>query len=105
MKGFSAHAGVDPFRRDLIEEFRRRPIGEHSGDLQRLLNLMRNEPLQGKYVLLCTSPGLWTLAQLSGIRGAPVRPIPQQVFHSREEAEWAVFRLRWQRLTGREPDF
>ncbi|HXV26177.1 MAG TPA: hypothetical protein VED46_18215 [Alphaproteobacteria bacterium] len=98
-------AGVDPFRMDLVEEFRHRPIGAHSGDLQRLLNLMRGEPLKGKYVLVCAKPGTWMLAQLSGVRGGPVSMMEHEVFHSREQAEWAVFKLRWRRLTGRQPDF
>lgn len=89
-------------RKDLIEEFRRKPVGAHSGDLQHLLNLLRNEPLEGKHVLVCTKPGReWALAQLSGVRGGPVRIHGDRTFHSLAEAELEVFKLRWERLTGR----
>lgn len=93
---------VDPDRRDLVDEFRRRPLGPYSGDLQRLLNVLRSEPLAGKHVLVCTEPGrAWVLAQLGGAPGQPVRILGDHVFRSLEEAEWAVFRRRWERLTGR----
>src|SRR3546814_20222275 len=97
---------VDPHRRDLIEECRRKPGGRHSGELQRLLNILRGGPLEGKYVLVRTKPDQeWVLAQLSGIRGEPVRIHSDQVFHSLEAAEWAVFKRRWQQLTGQTPEF
>jgi hypothetical protein len=31
----------------------------------------------------------------------PVIPVPGSFFHTLEEAEWAVFKLRWKDLTGR----
>ena len=43
----------------------------------------------------------WKLARHGG-RKRPIEIYPNQVFHSREEAEWAVLKLRWQELTGEE---
>jgi branched-chain amino acid transport system permease protein len=86
--------------RRVVEEFRRRPIGHHTPELQRVLNVFRSEPLPGKYVLICTKPHReWTLAQLSGERGKPVTVL-DLVFTSIEEAEQEVFRRRWKKFTG-----
>ena len=35
---------IDPSRLDLALEFRRQPFGEHSADLQAVLNAMRSAP-------------------------------------------------------------
>ena len=35
----------------LIEEYRANPLGQHSGDLERVLNYFRRAPFEGKYVL------------------------------------------------------
>jgi topoisomerase IA-like protein len=91
---------IDPTRLDLAEEFRRKPYGRHSAELQRILNRMRTEPFEGHYVLLRDGRfGPYRLAQLGR---TPADPITQtgQVFQSVREAEWAVFKLRWRRLTG-----
>ena len=88
-------------RRRLAEEFMANPIGHHSPDLQRLLLRFRGEPAKGKYVLVCTKPyEEWTLARLSGERGKRTKLIKGQVYHSLEDAERAVFRLRWKKHFG-----
>jgi hypothetical protein len=95
---------IDPRRdRELVAEFRQNPIGQHSPNLQRVLNTLRGGPLEGKYVLVCTRPfAEWTLARHPGERGQPVELLRGQTFTSLEEAEWAVFRLRWKAHTGEE---
>jgi UDP-N-acetylmuramate-alanine ligase len=88
--------------RRVVEEFLRKPVGHHSPELQRVLNVFRSEPLAGKYVLICTVPHReWRLAQLSGERGKPVKEL-DVVFTDLGEAERAVFRLRWKKFTGSE---
>ena len=93
---------IDPRRdRELVDEFRRQPIGHHSPNLQRVLNTLRGGSLGGKYVLVCTKPFReWTLARHPGERGRPIEFLREQRFTSLEEAEWAVFRLRWKAHTG-----
>jgi hypothetical protein len=87
----------------LIDEFRQRPVGHHSPDLQRLLTRLRGEPLEGKYVLICRKPHTeWVLGQLSGRRGGPVKILKDQVFTSLEDAEREVFRRRRKRHLGSE---
>ena len=92
---------IDPKLRHVAEEFRRRPVGKHGPDLQRVLNVFRGERLEGKFVLVCTKPHReWVLGQLSGKRGDPVKLLHNQVFHSLEDAEWEVFKQRWYKYTG-----
>nr|WP_298684685.1 hypothetical protein [uncultured Dongia sp.] len=93
---------IDSSRLDLAQEFKRKPFGRHSADLQRILNRMRSEPFEGHYVLLRDGRfGPWKLAQL-GRRPQDPMTLTGHIFDDRHQAEWAVFKLRWQRLTGQE---
>ncbi len=100
-----SHDATDNYRptRDdhrLIEEFRKKPIGHHSPDLQRLLNRMRGAPIADKFCLVVVAPNReWQLAKTSGVRGKPIKLLEQR-FASMAEAEWYVFRQRWKALTG-----
>ena len=47
---------INPEDKHLVEEFRAKPIGHHSADLQKLLNVFRGAEMAGKYVLVCTKP-------------------------------------------------
>jgi len=101
----AAHWPIDPSRQDLVEEMRARPRGPHSDDLQRLLHRMRWSLAGRRHVLVTLEPGRrWMLARLPGRRGAPVETFPNRVFTSMAEAEWAVFALRWEALTGQTLD-
>lgn len=91
--------------RALALEFRRRPYGRHSPALQHLLNGFRLNASKPHHVLVCKKPGReWVLATLGEHRGAPIEILEDQVFHSREEAEWMRFRWRWQTETGEDPE-
>ena len=96
---------VDPDAVHLAQEFKARPIGKHSAELQKVLHLFRGEEQKDKYVLVCTEPHRrWMLGQLTGVRGEPVR-MTNHVFEKLEDAEWHVFKLRWKKYTGRDlPD-
>ena len=96
---------VDHSKRHLAEEFMQDPLGPHSPELQRVLMVFRGGPVAGKHVLVCTKPyEEWTLAQVTGVRGKPVKMRKEHVFTSLEDAERAVFRLRWKEHTGRDLD-
>lgn len=85
--------------RKLIEEFRNNPNGQHSKDLQRLLNLFRGEDIEGKYVVLCNTPFKeWELGQTTG-RAKPIKRLGLK-FTNLDDAEWEVFKRRWKRYTG-----
>ena len=92
---------IQPEDRIHVDEFRQRPMGPHSPGLLRVLNRMRGGPMAGRYILVCTRPfAEWRLALHPGDRAKPIQMIDGYVFTSREEAEWAVFRMRWRALTG-----
>jgi hypothetical protein len=85
-----------PFAR----EFMAAPVGLHSPGLQRVLNVLRGEPLAGKYVLIEITPHQqWQLAQLTGQRGQPVERL-DTTFTDLETAEREVFSLRWKEHVG-----
>ena len=86
---------------DLIEEFRRQPIGRHSPELRLLLNNLRRGQKADPYILVCTKPQAeWKLARKPAGRGSALRLVPGFVFTSPEEAEWEVFKLLWKESTG-----
>ena len=92
---------LDPADTHLAREFKARPYGLHSPELQALLNEMRRGPHKGRHALYCSKPGKeWMLVQLSGERGKPVTFHPDVTFTTFEDAEWYVFKLRWERMTG-----
>ena len=87
----------------LARAYRDRPEGPHRPDLLRLLNRLRREPPEGRHVLVCLERHRrWVLGELDGRRGTPVRLLGDQVFRSRRDAEWAVFKRRWKRVTGQD---
>jgi hypothetical protein len=91
---------LDPSRTDLALEFKSKPYGRHSAELQRVLNLFRSDPLPENYCLVCTMPHReWALARFRQTSREPV-DLLGPLFGSLEAAEWAVFKLRWQRHTG-----
>lgn len=93
---------VKPEEAHLAREFKATPIGKHSPELQRILNVFRGEAMKDKYVLICTVPHKrWVLAQLTGVRGQNPKIFHNQVFTSIEDAEWHVFKIRWKKYTGK----
>jgi hypothetical protein len=73
----------------------------HSPGLQRVLNVMRGGPKACKYVLVTREPfKRWVLARLSDGRGGSVEIMKDQEFTDLKNAEWTVFKLRWQEQTG-----
>jgi hypothetical protein len=86
----------------IAQEFRSRPHGRHSAELQRVLNRMRAEPFSGHYVLVQEARRLpYRLALLGPTPADPIS-YTGDTFATLEEAEWAVFKLRWRRLFGRD---
>jgi hypothetical protein len=91
---------IDPSRTDLALEFKQRPFGPHSPELQAVLNVMRSSRHCQNLLLVCTRPHTeWMLAEKQP-DGLPPRLFPEQTFTSLEAAEWHAFRLRWQAVTG-----
>ncbi len=56
--------------------------------------------MEGKYCLIVTKPHKeWELGQQRG-RGNPVKRLGVK-FTNRDEAEWEIFKRRWERYTGK----
>lgn len=96
-------AKIDPRRTDLAKEFRKQPYGLHSDELQRVLNIMRGGPHEGRLVALCMKRHKeWALGRLGKGPLDPVKRIDTRVFRSFEEIEWEIFKIRWKELSGEE---
>lgn len=84
-------------------EFRANPLGVAGPGLQRVLNLLRGGPKAGKYVLVVREPfRRWGLGRMPAERGQPVEILDGWEFTDLAEAEWEVFKLRWQASTGQD---
>ena len=91
---------IDPRRADLALEFKRRPFGPHSPELQAVLNVLRGSRHCQNLLLVCVRPHAeWMLAEKQP-DGQPPRLFPDHVFTSLEAAEWHAFRVRWEAVTG-----
>ncbi|HTZ81183.1 MAG TPA: hypothetical protein VMC10_24950 [Stellaceae bacterium] len=94
---------IDPARLDLAREFRARPFGRHSPELQALLDIMRRAENCQNLILVAVEPGRWMLGErLADHR--PPRLFTEEIFDSLEAGEWAAFRRRWRALAGTELD-
>lgn len=92
---------VDGTRVDLAREFKASMRGPHGEELRRVLYRMRTMPLAGRYVVVVVEPFKeWVLARLSGRRGVAPEIFEDRRFHSLGDAEWEIFKLRWEELTG-----
>lgn len=98
----------DTYRRDflrqiitpeVIEEHRRKPWGQHSERLERLLIYIRQRPLENKLAVQVIEPfKAYRIVALSGHRGVPPKPVGEEVFASVHEADHAIFLLYVQEL-------
>jgi hypothetical protein len=79
----------------IVDEHRRRPIGKHSDELERVLIYLRKHHLemQGKYILVCTKPHVeYRIGRLTGDPGPP--ELLAETYPDRDQAEHAVFLKR-----------
>jgi N,N-dimethylformamidase len=92
---------VDPSRLELTREFKSNPTGPHSPELQKLLKLLRWEPLAGRFVVVQPRrDGPWYLARTTGPKGHPLEIFYAHGYMTLAEAHWALFRKRWEQHTG-----
>ena len=83
----------------LIEEFKQRPLGQHSEALERLLNYFRRQPQVDKYAVMVVEQfKAYRIVALSGHRGVPPRLVEEKVYPSIVEAYHGVFLRRIQDL-------
>ncbi len=94
---------IDPVKDlPLAEEFRKTPVGHHSPNLMRVLNLLRYDPSGYQIVLVTLVPFKeWILGTMPPDRDEPIVLHSEgELFTTREDAEWAVFCTRWRAHTG-----
>lgn len=99
----AARAALAAFahRADLVDEFVRAPFGRHSPDLCFVLDVMRSQPMAGKWFAIMTKPySEWRAARWS-VDGSQVAETESSCFQSREDVERWVFKQRWKNLIGK----
>ena len=88
---------------EIVEEHRRKPLGQHSDALERLLLYLRMSPGENKYVLFELEPDrAFKIVATSGKRDVAPRDVDGQVFGSETEALHAVFLMRLRQTFGYE---
>lgn len=92
---------IDPKRLDLAAEYRARPFGRHSPELQGLLDVMHRAENCQDLILVSVAPGKYVLGQRLP-DGKPPRLFTEQVFDRLEDGEWEAFKRRWRALSGEE---
>lgn len=89
----------------LAREFRRRPFGARSADLHALLHHMRAQPIPGKHFLFMLATNeLWALGRYSPDDASRTTVDVSTTFTNLEDAEWHVFKIRWEEMFGEHLD-
>ncbi len=92
---------IEPSRLAPVREFLADPIGRHSPELDAILSILRAGPIGGKCCVICTIPHReWRIGRLTGQRNQPPIVEDNRIFHSIEDVERAIFKLRWLAETG-----
>lgn len=82
---------------ELIAEHRAKPLGQHSDELDRLLNYFRRDEMPDKYAIMQVGPLAtcsYRVMALSGQPGHPPRVVDDKLYPTLNEAYHAVFLLR-----------
>ncbi|SFO87051.1 hypothetical protein K8Z49_16070 [Actinomadura madurae] len=86
---------------ELIEEHCKRPLGQHSDDLERVLQYFRRQPQAGKYIGVMTRPWAeYRIGVLSGVRGQPAKILDDETFPTEEAVLHGIFLRRVRDLKG-----
>jgi len=95
-----SNSAIDATRLDLAREFKRNPFTKHSPDLYALLEILRGPRFNGNYVLVMLEPGKRYVLAVKQPGGKPPTVLSNEVFARAEDAEWAVFKRRWEAAAG-----
>jgi hypothetical protein len=86
---------------ELIDEHRRKPLGQHSDALARVEQYFRRQPGAGKYIVVATKPwGEYRIGVLTGERGRVPEILDDATFGTEEEAMHGIFLRRVADLRG-----
>lgn len=76
---------------DLIEEYRRQPLGRHSEPLERTLAYFRRLPISRQYALRQAKDGTCRMISMSGKRGVPPTYVGDEIFRTPQEGYVGIF--------------
>lgn len=80
---------------EIIEEHRRRPLGQHSEALERVLYYFRRSPMDDKYALhFIEASNSYKIIAFSGKRGVSPRVVEDREYESIDDAYHAIFMRR-----------
>jgi branched-chain amino acid transport system permease protein len=80
---------------EIIEEHRRKPLGQHSEALERVLYYFRRSPMEDKYALHHISASdRYKIIAFSGKRGVSPRVVEDREYESIDDAYHAIFMRR-----------
>lgn len=80
---------------ELVEEHRAKPLGQHSDDLERVLQYFRRQPQDGKYIGVMTKPWAeYRIGVLSAVRGETARILDDETFSTEEGVLHGIFLRR-----------
>mgnify|MGYP006268755635 CR=1 FL=1 len=80
---------------EIIAEHERKPLGQHTDHLERMLNYFRKAPIPDKYAVYCEEPfARYRVVALSGLPGVPPRIVDDKTYESLDAAYHAVFLRR-----------
>jgi N,N-dimethylformamidase len=92
---------IDPARLDLAAEYRARPFGRHSPELQAVLDTMRRAENCQDLILVGIGDNRWMLGERRP-KGQQPRLFTERIYNRIEDGEWAAFKRRWRTLAGSE---
>jgi branched-chain amino acid transport system permease protein len=83
----------------VIEEFKAKPVGQHSEPLERLLNYFQRQALPDKYAVMVVEQfKAYRIVALSGQRGVAPRLVEEKIYPTIDEAYRGIFLRRLQEL-------
>ena len=84
---------------EIIEEHRKKPLGQHSEALERVLTYFRRAPQTEKYAITVIKPfEAYRIVALSGTRGVAPRLVEDRIYKTPDEVYHALFMRRVQDL-------
>jgi N,N-dimethylformamidase len=95
---------IDSARLDLAMQYKRNPFGPYSDELQKVLKIMHWSDIHKRFITVQPQAnGAWYLGCTCGGRGVSLDVYMDHAYDDIGQARWAVFRKRWQQLTGSLP--
>lgn len=79
---------------DIIEEYRRQPLGRHSEPLERTLAYFRRLPLHKQYALKKEADGTYRILSMSGRRRVAPRLMSDEIFQTLHDGYFGIFMLQ-----------